>query len=237
MKLFSEEIEKFYLMLHDRQNFALARYGDGEMMAMRGETIASGYGEWNTNGADPRYEVARRLLYNSFTYIDPKYYVGIVCPCCQGDENFYNMKAVSCQFEENLTYANVFVNSNYGFFIEKFIPLFQNRDIVLVAHESSQVQNLPFSGEFYPVKYNAWIENVTLIEEIKTRNFRNKLFLFACGPLGKILAQQLWHHNKENSYLDVGSTLHPWLQSDRNIRGYYQTDDVFYKTKICNWGQ
>ena len=59
MKLFHEEIVKFYEKLKNGENFSIARYGDGEMIAMRGETISSGYGEWNTNGTDPRYSIAR----------------------------------------------------------------------------------------------------------------------------------------------------------------------------------
>lgn len=235
MKLFDTEIEKFYSMLISGEHFSLARFGDGEMIALRKETIASGYGEWMTNGPEPQYEVARSLLEKSFTYVHPNYYVGIVCPCCQGQVNFQTMKDISGQPEDNLTFANIFVNSNYNFFVENFIPAFKARDIVLVAHESSQVKNLPFSGELYPIKYNAWIENLNLIEEIKNRNFSNKLILLACGPLGKILAQSLWEDNQCNTYLDIGSTLHPWLGSDINIRGYYQPGS-FHSNLKCNWG-
>ena len=64
MKMFDLEIKKFYNKLVTGENFSLARFGDGEMISLRGETIASGYGEWNTNGTDPAYAVARTLLKN-----------------------------------------------------------------------------------------------------------------------------------------------------------------------------
>jgi len=236
VKNFKEEIQKFLWMLQSNKNFSLARFGDGEMIAMRGECISSGYGEWSTNGFDDRYDLARNLLHKSFTYKDPNYYVGIVCPCCQGYNNFNNMKKLSDQSDENLTYANIFVNSNYQYFINNYIELFKKRNIILVANEKSKVNNLPFSGEaFIPVKYNAWVENINLVDELKNWKTENKLYLFACGPLGKILAQQLWEVNKNNTYLDIGSTLHPWLQSDLNIRGYYILDHSDNK-KICYWG-
>ena len=251
MKDFNLEIQKFYAKLDSGVNFSVARYGDGEMIALRGDTIASGVGEWNTNGTDPRYEIARRLLYESLTFKDPNYYVGVVCPCCQGQHNFMNMVRVSGQQDENLTYANLFVNSNYKYFLEKFIPTFKDRDVVLVANKVSKIQNLPFNvSEFHGIEYNGWIENLSLVEELQ-RQDSGKLYLLACGPLGKILSYKLWQNNKNNTYLDIGSCLHPWLESDRNIRGYYGAFNEYFGKKvtdypdhvikqfsnlICNWG-
>lgn len=235
MKSFNQEIEKFLDMIRSEEHFSLARFGDGEMIALRKETVASGYGEWLTNGPEPQYEIARDLLHEAFTYKHPNYYVGIVCPCCQGQINFQNMKDVSGQPEDNLTFANIFVNSNYKFFVDNFIPEFKKRDIILVANQKSQVNNLPFSCRFIGVGYNAWVQDLAVIDYIKKLDSKDKVFLFACGPLGKILAQTLWEDNQNNTYLDIGSTLHPWLGSDINIRGYYQQGS-FHSNLTCTWG-
>lgn len=235
MKLFNEEIKVFQNKLESGENFSLARFGDGEMIAMRGEAIASGCGEWITNGPDPRYTTARAQLHRSFTYKDPGYYVGIACPCCVGTDNFNKMRAESGQDEDQLTWANIFVNSNYTYFIENFIPIFQKKKVILVGNSNSQYTNLPFSGNFIGVEYDAWVKNSNLINDLKDPNLKDFLFLFACGPLGKILAQQLWEFNKENTYLDIGSTLHPWMGGDLNIRGYYQLNNPYSKL-VCTWG-
>jgi hypothetical protein len=235
MKSFQNELKFFHDLLVNRENFSIARFGDGEMIAMRGQTISSGCGEWNTNGPEPQYELARYLLKQSFNYIDPGYYVGIVCPCCQGIDNFNKMKIESGQPDSQLTFANVFVNSNYKEFINNFIPIFRERRILLVANERSNIHNLPFSGKFIGVGYNAWVNNLNVIETIKSMNLKDHIILTACGPLGKILVHQLWVHDKSNTYLDIGSTLHPWLGSDLNIRGYYQTNS-FHSKLTCTWG-
>jgi hypothetical protein len=238
MKLFQNEIQKFHNKLISNEKFSLARFGDGEMIALRGETIASGYGEWLTNGPGPAYDVARTLLHKSLTFQDPNYYVGIVCPCCQGMINFNNMKEISGQKEEALTYANIFVNSNYKYFKENYIEYFKNKKIILVANETSRrhLDNLPFAvQEFVGVSYNAWIKDLILVNVLKSYKLHDYIFLFACGPLGKILACELWEDNKNNTYLDIGSTLHPWLLSDINIRGYYQ-ENSFHSNLTCTWG-
>lgn len=235
MKEFRNEIEKIYYRLKVGKNFSLSRFGDGEMIAIRGETESPGFGEWKTNGDDPRYELSRRDLYNSFVYKHSDYHVGIVCPCCREMHNHLFIKKQSGQTEENLTFANIFVNSNYNYFVEKIIPLFREKEIYLVANKKAKVNNLPFGGEmFYPVEDNAWIENRDLIEQLKS-NVSGKVFLFACGPLGKILAHQLWEHNQNNTYLDIGSVLNPWIETDINIRKYYinGTED---SQRVCIWG-
>ena len=65
-------------------------------------------------------------------------------------------------------------------------------------------------------------------------NDTNKLFLFACGPFGNMLAHQLWESNKKNTYLDIGSTLNLWLHSEGFIRDYYK-DGSHYQNKVCVW--
>ena len=236
-KSFSEEIQKFHLMLESKHPFALSRFGDGEMMAMRGDTLASGYGEWMTNGENPRYTLVRRWLKESFTYKHSNYHVGIVCPCCQGQAAFERMRDESGQVESNLTFANVFVNSNYNYFVSNIVPLFASRSIHLVAHEEAQVNRLPFKGQFYPVTRNAWIESIDLVnhlEHLVIDSVSDSLFLFAAGPLSKILCHRLWNLNKTNTYLDIGSTLHPWIKTDLNIRGYYSGGADSHK--VCVWG-
>ena len=46
--------------------------------------------------------------------------------------------------QKTLTWANVFVNSNYPYFKENFIPEFKNHDVVLVAREDARFEDLPF---------------------------------------------------------------------------------------------
>jgi hypothetical protein len=138
----------------------------------------------------------------------------------------------SGQEKENLTYANIFVNYNYSFFVNNYIDLFNNREVHLVANKESVLSKLPFKVEkFYPVDYNAWVNNLNLIEEIKSKNYSDKLFLFCAGPLSNILCYKLWETNKNNTYLDIGSVLDPWLQTG-NPRAYY-LGVKYYSEFLC----
>jgi len=231
MKDFKLEIVKMYDGLQSRQNFAFSKYADGEWAAMTGRLLNNG--EFSTQD-DHDTKVSIELLIRSFQYKDEGYFVGISCPCCQGPAHD-QMKQASGQDECNLTYANLFVNSNYSFYENNFIPEYKNWKVNLVAHEDSNIGNLPFEvSNFFPIKKNAWIENVSLIEELKKLQTENELYLFCAGPFGNILSHNLWSNNKNNTYLDIGSTLNPYLETEGFKRGYlYGSDDV---NKVCNWG-
>jgi hypothetical protein len=229
MKIFSEEIKKIYERLKSRKNFSFSKFADGEWMMINNYPL-------NNNEFQYTYEdnFFREKLIDSFQFRDDNYFVGISCECCQGQEHF-KMKSFSGQNESNLTFANVFVNSNYSDYKKTFIEEYKNWNIHLVANKNSKIENLPFKIEkFYPVDNTAWKNNYTLIDDIKKDTLENKLFLFACGPFGNMLAHQLWNFNKSNTYLDIGSTLNPWLQSEGFSRDYYLKENEL-KNRTCFW--
>lgn len=233
MKDFREEIKRYLTKVQNGEHFAFSKFADGEWMAIQGHQGTPGNGEWIIS---PETEISRNLLAESFLYDDPDYHIGISCPCCQGD-NHYTMRRVCNRNEENVTYANLFVNANYPFYVENFIPEFRNHSVVLVANEKSDVEKLPFKVDFFHgIGYNGWVENLDLIDTMIEANYQNKLVLFSAGPLGNILCHQLHSVNKNNIYLDIGSTLDGWLRNDvRNPRGYYHQGSP-YHNKVCTWG-
>lgn len=215
--------------------FCFSKYADGEWMAMCGVGGYPGNGEWIiSKDTIPSIQ----LLIQSFQYNDPGYYVGISCPCCQG-QSHYDMVKASGQDDDHLTFANLFVNGNYQFYLDNVIPEFSKRDkIVLVANENSHVIKLPFNvTDFYPVGYNAWVDNLNVIREIQSKKYSDHLILFSCGPLGNILAHQLWSSNKTNTYIDVGSTVDRWLNNDVRNKRCYSTGVSGFSDKICIWGE
>lgn len=230
MKNFKEEIIKIFEKLQSKKPFSFSKFADGEWFMMRDIPINNN--EFNYTKDDQFY---KDKLIDSFKFKDDEYYVGISCPCCQGSEH-QKMIDFCGQDDKHLTFANIFVNSNYQIYKDLFIEEFKNWNVHLIANKKSKVDNLPFKIEkFYPVENTAWKENYGLIEEIKKDNLRNKLFLFACGPFGNMLAHQLWEHNKNNTYIDIGSTLNPWLQSEGFKRDYYDFG-LTYKNRTCYWG-
>lgn len=228
-KIFEEEIYRIFELFKKGSPFSFSKFADGEWAAIQNENLNNSEFE-NTPYKDQFF---RDKLIESIKFKDPNYYIGTCCPCCNG-ERAKKMRDFSKQDEDHMTFANVFVNTNYHIYKDLFINEYKNYDIHLIANKNSKVSNLPFKVEkFYPVGFSAWINDYHLIEEIISANFKNKLFLFCCGPFGNLLAHQLLLNNKENIYLDIGSTLNPWLQSEGFKRDYYC--DGYFSNRTCVW--
>ena len=107
MKDFTQEIYNLFEKFQKGAPFAFSKFADGEWSAMLNENLNNSEFE-NTPHTEERY---REELINAIKYKDPHYYIGTCCPCCNGDRA-EKMRAFSGQDEDQMTFANVFVNSN-----------------------------------------------------------------------------------------------------------------------------
>ena len=223
---FREDIEFIFNKLKSKEKFSFSKYADGEFAILANRKITN-IDNWTY---DPEiHSEIRDELIRSFKFKDPKYYVGVSCKCCQPDQIVDWMREESKQ--DVLTWANIFVNSNYPYFKDNFIPEFRNNDIVLFAREDARVSDLPFEAEHIPITTEAFIDNFDMVENFPIEEYKDKVFLFCAGPLGNMLAAKFWEKNKENTYLDIGSTLNPYLTETN--RGYLRGGDT--KLKTCIW--
>lgn len=143
------------------------------------------------------------------------------------------MKLSSGQKEENLTFANLWVNSNYELTKNLLFDLFRTKKVILFANKNSTIESLPFKLEqFVRISYNAWIEDINILDTFPILQYQNCLFLFCAGPFGNILTHHFWTRNPYNQYVDVGSILNPFLGSEGFRRGYF---DGKNSGKFCVW--
>jgi hypothetical protein len=233
-KIFQEEIKKLHNRLLSGEKFAFSKYADGEWAIMNNQPIVA-QGEFDFNPTkDYKYSDA---LLESYRFKDPGYYIGVSCPCCQGMETHKRMIRSSRQDDEHITYANIFVNANYPYYVDNIVPFYSTQKVIIVCNRHSKIANLPFKSEqIYHIEASAFKTNYDLIDVMKNdhKNTSDHLFLFCAGPLGNMLSHKLWEQNKNNIYLDIGSTLNPWLQAEGHKRDYYMGKSL--GQRVCNWG-
>ena len=229
MKTFKEDFFIIYNLLKSRIPFSFSKYADGEYAILINKGITN-CDNWTFN---PEIDsIYRQELLDSFRFNDSNYYVGISCPCCVNNNDVQWMRNNVNVDDSHLTWANLFVNGNYGNFKSLFIPEFSNHQIVLIANKYAAVDNLSFKiEEHIPIGDTAWRENFNLVDELPRKEYKNKVFLFCAGPLGNMLAAKMWKYNKNNIYIDIGSTLNPWLVG--NNRDYLNGGKNL--NKICTW--
>lgn len=236
---FRGDIEFILEKIKKGENFAFTRTGDGELSIMANKFIditSKANGEFRFDPSDKTDEFYRKELIRSYRYEHPDYYVGISCPCCEDHHKVRWMREMVGT--KNVTWANLFVNGNYEYFLENFIPEFQKKKVLIVCNEKADISRLPFNiDKKFSIGTNAYKNNHSLIRDIKSyiieNKIKNAIFILCAGPLGNILAHQLFDSDKNNTYLDCGSTLDP-LMSLGKTRGYHKKR---YPTrqKICVW--
>jgi hypothetical protein len=238
-KSFAGDIKYFRDKLNNNENFSFSKYADGEWAVMKNVPLNNKEFWFDPNNDND--QLKRQSLIQSFKYKHPNYYVGISCPCCQGMDIFNEMYNFSEQQSDHLTWANLWVNSNYRYYLNEVLPLFNKKPVVLFCNNRGNISNLPFTPHMvFPVENNAWANNWDTINMAKqlivSQNIKDMIFLFCCGPFGNILCHQLTEVSDQNTYLDIGSTLNPFLESAGFERHYYMGDNI-YSRLTCSWGK
>ena len=231
MKSYREDFYFFLDLLCTKTPFAFSKYFDREYAILIGCTLTNCDG-WHFDAQEDKH--LQNALLESLQFAEDGYYIGIMCYCCVPNafiDGVKWMRGIVNVDKNHLTWATIFVNSNYQLYKKEFIPEYKNHNIVLIAHKDSKVDNLPFQiEEFIPIELESW-KDLNLIEKIASRTDSDKLYLFCAGPLGNLAIAKLWHRNKYNIYFDIGATLNPWLLGHNNSRDYHQ----YEKHNICRW--
>lgn len=237
-KTFKGDIEYLTDLIRKKQYYAFSKYADGEFAILANQQITNCDG-WTF---DPdTHEFSRMLLIDSFLYKQPGYLVGISCPCCQPKEHVDWMRQQTGRQDDWMTWANVWVNSNYDYFINNTMKEIAKYPVVLVSNKDSDIKTLEKSFKLkvvkhYPIGDSALFNNDdlltidTMTNDIVDNTVNDHVYLFSAGPLGNVLAASGWKTSMNNFYLDVGSTLNPYLTGELN-RGYLKQTN----RKTCIW--
>lgn len=229
-KNYKEDITILHDAIKNHENISFSKFCDGEWAVLCNQKINNKEFWFDPNNSKDQNK--RISLVKAFQYKDPRYFVGVACPKVFGLQTHRAMKQLSGQDEEHLTWADIWVNSNYQYYIQNIVPLCKKRPVILFCNENGKIENLPFLPYIVVrVKNNAWEYNWNLIEEAKfmidNAGLTDMIFLFCCGPFGNILCHQLTQYEPNNTYLDIGSTLNPYLQSAGFEREYYLGNNYF----------
>ena len=240
------------------ESFAFTRFSDGEMNIMKnqhlildnkstridGETAGIKYDSIDHKEFDPeKHAFVRDKLMSAYKFDKDNYFVGLSCPCCVGHQNNDWMKKQRGTDDKHLTWANLLVNSNYPIFLEHMVPLLKEREVVFVCNKKSTFNELPFEiKKDFRIGKNAMVNDLHLSEEIgswiKQDKIKDHVFLFSASTLSNLLIYELFRDFPNNTYIDVGTTLHPLMSMplQRNyLKGYWLNSGNTEIRKYCTW--
>jgi len=257
MKDFKAHFNFFKQKIVNKENFAFSRFSDGEMFILQnkelklsenliqmGEVKQSGpYRKDDFKHFNPsEHKEFRDTLVKIFQHKQKNYYKGISCSCCVGKENFDFQIDLHGGDDESLTWANLWVNSNYPLFIQQILPLFYSKKCVFVGNKNANIKTLPFIVKDFRVGYNAMVNDVNVIDDIKTwinkNNIKNHIFLFSASTFSNLAIYELFKDNKDNTFIDIGTCLSPMIDmpTERDyLQGYWSYRGSNSLNLTCTW--
>ena len=230
---FANDFSKFTGMIKRGENFAFARYADGERLILNCQRIGAGtqafdVDKWSFNN---NFEFSKHLL-STCSHREENYYYAISCKCCDpAGELFYR----GLLDNHNITFSNLFINANYSKFIE-FVSSMDN-EVVVIANKNCFRAHYPFKViELMAIENDCinWYEKQK--QQIDDSLFRlsqlsGKVFFISAGPLSEIIIHRLYSSNPNNTYIDVGSSLD--IFTHNVVTRPYQNLSSEYNKKEC----
>jgi hypothetical protein len=261
-KDFSQEFNKFLERLQRKENFAFARFSDGELFVLKNQKVvlAENYfitGDRVGGGQYPAEEQKefipahhsfyRDRLVDSLQFNMEGYYKGICTRSDVSTEDFqWQLGLHGTTDLDHLTFSNVLINNNYSRFVEEIVPLLSDREVVYVVNEAADLAGLPFEvKKDFRVGSNCMVNNYDTVEKVKSyisdNNLKDHVILCSAASLSNFIVHQCYEMNQDNTYLDIGSTLNPYLSLEgwKYTRGYlthyWMNSGSPYGTQVDIW--
>jgi len=237
MEKFQDDFKYFWSLIDKGENFAFARYADGEVMLMQGSAVnhltqASIVDKWEAPIGLTK--VGEDLL-STLNHTEANYYYAISAPTDKVSDFTFLKNAI---ISDKITFVNLWINGNYQNSIEKYKTL--KRPVNLICNYKAKKEKFPFEiksltpfpnncVEFWKTSGGEFIESLLL----EHGNAQNELFLISCGPISEIIIHKLYENNPNNTYIDVGSSI------DEFIHGYktrpYMDKNSIYSQMISTF--
>lgn len=239
-KTFSGDLNIVHKALERGENFAFSRFSDGEVYMLQKKEIIlakdrAKVGDKNLPGSYPEddlkhydpaiHEFYRQKLEDSLTHKQHNYIKGLSCRCCiaDGEANFkWQLDLVGD--DTNLSWANLFINHNYLDYLNKFIPTFREKRIVMILNKNGRMEESSLFPvvRLFPVGSNCMINDYGIIEEVKdyASNVKDHVFLCAASSLSNMIIHQCYSEYPQNTYIDIGSSLNPFIPGIGSRRAY-----------------
>lgn len=207
------DILMFMQKIRTRSPIAVIRPSDGEYYVLQNQPLTN-VDHWTFT---PGGKLCNDLTHAIHKASKTGCYVGIPCECDNPSmAQWYYQTFQLHPFYT--TFANVFVNANWNTFIQFLVHEKISFTYVGPAYTDTFLQ----VEQFIPIPeflVNDWDnkrdEYIQMIENTVLQH-RNRIFLFACGPIAKIMIAHVWAIHPYNIYLDVGSSLDLFMKGSTN---------------------
>ena len=233
IKTYSTCLDYFINLIRNKQNFAIMKCADGEFAISKNKTIRVQIADDWTFNSD---SILNKHFNDSLNLMQTNVFYGVSGPTDSEEICDYWYKNIPNT--HNITFANVFVNTNF----EKWENFLKNADyncvlISQVCPESRKLGGINIIDYLSIDKYlvNHWdteYEKYFNLVSNLAKKYTNTLFFISAGPLANIFVHRMYLENPNNTYIDSGSSIDVFTKGF--ITRPYQYDKKLYDIPIKN---
>ena len=230
----------FEQRLSSRTPFVFVRFSDGEIEVLKNNSLKIGaegvswskgtsqhvYPNFDFKTFEPDlHQMFRQDLMNSATQRAKNYFKGTPARHNRalGDRDW--LVSLNGETLENLTFADVFLNSNFLKFRKRIIPLFKNFPEVYVLGNfrmQPELVNSSWKHITIPDDFIADYENVlSSVMDAVCNVKKDSLVLASASSLTNIVGSKIVFSRPDLTYIDIGTSMHDLMGMGGNVREYH----------------
>lgn len=236
-------LNHFVKMLEEYKPFSFVRFSDGEIEILRnryveingGKTVYKGrvfsnnFPKFDEKKFDPKInKTIRKDLLSSALFKGEFFYKGIPTAHNNAINDREFLLRLNGGFDFNMTFSDLFLNSNYLLYRRNMVPLFEKYErIYVVANYRAKPIGLLSKAKHITIPDNFFANYDKVIQDVwnQIKNVKNgSLILSSASSLSKILGHMLYIKNTNITFLDIGTSINDLLSLSHNTRAYHQQD-------------
>lgn len=245
------DFKLFKIKLTLKEPFTFIRFSDGEMEIIRNERLEINESQvvWRHGVINHSYPVFDSKLFDPETQQD--FRLDLLSSAKRKGRNYFKgipashnnlvadrdlMVSLNEGLDSNITFADLFLNSNYKKFLREIVPLLHEFSNVVVIgnyrmrpeYENQNWKHVKIPDNFF-LRYDDVLRETT--EAIL--NFpEGALVLSSASSLSNVLGAYVDTKRKDLTFLDIGTSLHGHMGMETGIRAYHVHAEPWTPTNV-----
>jgi len=223
------ELKRFIEKLAANERFIFIRFSDGEMEILRGSKLtlndagviwskgqsAFKYPVYDHKDFDPeRDKSLMTALRTSAEHGSEEYFKGIPTTHNGDPDATKLMIELNGGSERNLTFSDLWINSNYKNFLDQALPVLKALPVALIANFRTKPEKISDLWSLIAVPDGAFQNHAQVVAEIIERIKHlphGAVVLSSASSISNLLGHQVSLLNIDVTFIDIGTALHEQL--------------------------
>ena len=252
------ELSKFIDMLKNKIPFSFVRFSDGEIEILRnryleinagktlfrGREFSNNFPIFDSKKFDPsHHQNIRKDLLDSATLREVFFFKGIPTTHNDALKDRELLLRLNGGYDLNMTFSDLFLNSNYRRYRNDLVPLFEKyQHIYVIANFRakpisllSKATHIKIPDNFFAT-YDEVLKNI-MVEVKKVEE--GSLVLLSASSLSNVIAHKLFYKRRDVTFIDIGTSINDLLSLDNGTREYHDNQSwiksfIYRKSKRYN---